>query len=144
LLQHDARNNTTKEIGERIGVSDSTVSNRIAALEERGVVRGYTVLLDYEKAGVNPKLLLVCTAPANERDELAREAIDTENVVDVRKVLGGERNVHVTAVGRTVSELSATTTAIEELGLTIVDSGLVNGEYHNPFDDFGTDTVDSS
>ena len=143
LLQHDARHYTTGEIGEQVGVSNSTVSTRIADLEAAGIIRGYTVLIDYEEAGVNPKQLLVCTAEASERDRLAREAIEVSNVVEARTVLAGTRNVHVTVVGRSVSELAETADSLEALGLTIVDAGLVRTEYHNPFDHFGTDAVDA-
>ena len=143
ILQHDARRFTTQEIGDRVGVSGSTVSNRVADLEEAGVIRGYTVLLDFDQAGVNPTQLLVCTASAPEREALAEEAAEMSNVVDVRTVLSGKRNVHVTVVGRDVSELAEATEQLEAIGLTIVDSGIVNAEYHNPFDGFGTDAVES-
>ncbi|WP_312908269.1 Lrp/AsnC family transcriptional regulator [Natronosalvus caseinilyticus] len=38
LLQEDARNNTTNAIGEQVGVSSSTVANRITKLEENGEI----------------------------------------------------------------------------------------------------------
>lgn len=38
LLQENARTNTTKRIGEPVGVSSSAVGNRIQKLEERGVI----------------------------------------------------------------------------------------------------------
>ncbi|MCU4924373.1 Lrp/AsnC family transcriptional regulator [Halobacteria archaeon AArc-dxtr1] len=143
LLQQDARNYTTREIGEHIGVSGSTVSNRISKLEDDGVILGYTIDVDFEQIGVNPKMLLVCTAPAAEREAVASEAIDIDGVVDVRTVLTGARNVHVTAIGRDIAALSTVTQALESIGLEIVDSGIVNEQHRSPFDHFGEDAVDA-
>ena len=50
VLQHDARA-SMRSISEEAGVSLGTVSNRVRRLEESGVIRGYTVMLDPEKAG---------------------------------------------------------------------------------------------
>ncbi|RQG90831.1 Lrp/AsnC family transcriptional regulator [Natrarchaeobius chitinivorans] len=141
LLQHDARNYTTKEIGDAVGVSDTTVSNRIAALESEGVIEGYTVELDFERIGVNPKMLLVCTAPASEREALAEKAIEMDGVTEVRTVLAGERNLHVTTVGRSIAELSEISQRLEGIGLDLLDSGVVKSAHRCPFDHLGDDAV---
>ncbi|MBS7659657.1 AsnC family transcriptional regulator, partial [Candidatus Bathyarchaeota archaeon] len=49
-LQEDARQTYTV-IGQRLGVAHSTVYDRIRKLEAQGVIKGYTALIDYEKAG---------------------------------------------------------------------------------------------
>ncbi|WP_247730028.1 Lrp/AsnC family transcriptional regulator [Halovivax limisalsi] len=141
-LQDDARNNSTTDIGETVGVSHSTVSSRIRRLEDEGVIAGYTVDIDFERVGVNPVQLLVCRAPADERESCAREAIELDNVTDVRTVLSGERNLHVTAVAREISELADVVERLEELGVSVVDSGLVKSTYYQPFSHFGEDALD--
>ena len=50
VLQRDARA-SMRRISEEAGVSLGTVSNRVRRLEGSGVIRGYTVMLDPEKAG---------------------------------------------------------------------------------------------
>lgn len=50
VLCEDARTSLRK-ISERIGVSLGAVSNRVKKLEERGIIKGYSVLLDHEKIG---------------------------------------------------------------------------------------------
>jgi len=40
-----------REIAQRVGVSVATALNRVRQLEKDGVIRKYTVLLDYEKIG---------------------------------------------------------------------------------------------
>ena len=50
VLEADARTSLRK-IAEEVGVALGTVSNRVRRLESLGVIRGYTVLLDPDKAG---------------------------------------------------------------------------------------------
>jgi DNA-binding Lrp family transcriptional regulator len=40
-----------REIARNIGVSSGTVASRVKDLEEKGIIRKYTTLLDYEKLG---------------------------------------------------------------------------------------------
>ena len=47
LLREDARA-ATADIARRLGLSRTTVQNRIARLEQSGVIRGYTVRIDDE------------------------------------------------------------------------------------------------
>ena len=47
LLREDARA-ATADIARRLGLSRTTVQNRIARLEQQGVIRGYTVRIDDE------------------------------------------------------------------------------------------------
>jgi len=50
LLQHDARV-TTKEIGDKLGLTITPISIRIRRLEETGYIRRYVAILDKEKIG---------------------------------------------------------------------------------------------
>ena len=50
MLKADAKL-TTSQIAKRTGIPITTVHNRIKKLEELGIVKGYTVVLDYEKLG---------------------------------------------------------------------------------------------
>ena len=47
LLRENARA-TTADIARKLGLSRTTVQNRIARLEQQGVIRGYTVRIDDE------------------------------------------------------------------------------------------------
>ena len=50
VLEVDARTSLRK-IADEVGVALGTVSNRVRRLESMGVIRGYAVLLDPDKAG---------------------------------------------------------------------------------------------
>jgi len=41
------------ELARRLGVSDVAVAKRVRRLEELGVVRGYTVVVDHRRLGYN-------------------------------------------------------------------------------------------
>ncbi len=40
-----------REVAKRIGVSSGTVASRVREMEEGGIIKRYTALLDYEKLG---------------------------------------------------------------------------------------------
>jgi len=40
-----------REVAKKVGVSSGTVVSRVRELEEKGIVKRYTLLLDYEKLG---------------------------------------------------------------------------------------------
>lgn len=136
LLQQDARNNTTREIGEAVGVSAGTVRNRIEKLEDAGVIRGYVPDIDYERAGYQLVILFTCTA-TDPSKTLAEDILDKHGVITVRKLLAGEENYHVTVVGTNTDDVSEIATSIRESGLEIVRSEVMDTEYVQPFNHFG-------
>jgi DNA-binding Lrp family transcriptional regulator len=141
-LQRDARHTSASEIAEEAGVSPSTVRKHIATLEEIGIVQGYHVDVDYERAGYQLHTLIVCTADVPEREELARRARDVEGVVAVREVMTGAENVHVEVVGRDGDDLSRIGRELDAIGLHVEDEDLIRNEYFTPFDDFASTGVD--
>ncbi|WP_290902387.1 Lrp/AsnC family transcriptional regulator [Ferroglobus sp.] len=42
---------TLTEIAKELGISEAAVRKRLKNLEERGIIKGYTAIIDYEKAG---------------------------------------------------------------------------------------------
>ncbi|MHC1567884.1 MAG: AsnC family transcriptional regulator [Candidatus Syntropharchaeia archaeon] len=52
ILIEDARRPFT-EIGDKLGVSESTVRKRVKQLEEEGVIKRYTAIVDPAKLGYN-------------------------------------------------------------------------------------------
>lgn len=56
-LQKDGRKSYT-EISKKTGIPDSTVHDKIARLREKGVIRGFTVILDKKKVGIGVAALI--------------------------------------------------------------------------------------
>lgn len=142
LLQQNARNNTTSGIGERVGVSSTTVGNRITKLEERGIITGYQPTIDYEKAGLDHNLLLTATAEMGERSRLAEEALEVHGVVTVRELLTHHQNLEIEIATSTRGEIEETLDELAELGLDLVRNELLKRELHQPADNFGREVVE--
>ncbi|ERH00230.1 MAG: transcriptional regulator [Haloquadratum sp. J07HQX50] len=73
-LQQDARRTSSSDIASELSLSPSTVRTRINKLESRGVIRGYNIDIDYDRAGYPLYTKIICTAPVTERDTLAMQA----------------------------------------------------------------------
>ncbi len=141
ILQRDARHATAVDISERIDVSDGTVRNRIQALEERGVIEGYIPMINYEQAGFQLQVRIMCTAPIEQRHELAKEALQIEGVVEVHEVMTGRRNVQVAVVAPRHDDLTRAATELSDLGLDIESEELIRHHYFRPFNHFGVADV---
>ncbi|WP_323674974.1 Lrp/AsnC family transcriptional regulator [Halorubellus sp. PRR65] len=128
-LQQDARRTSSSDIGDRIGVSASTVRTRLNKLEESGIVRGYSVEIDYDLAGYPLYTKIICTAPVPERGDMTQRARDVRGVTAVREIMTGKRNVYVNAIGEDHDDLNRITERLDELGLEIVDEQLIRDEY---------------
>ncbi|QLC35140.1 Lrp/AsnC family transcriptional regulator (plasmid) [Halarchaeum sp. CBA1220] len=140
-LQQNARETSSTDIAEEIGLSSSTVRTRLNKLEESGVIRGYHIDIDYDLAGYPLYTKIICTAPVPERDELANAARDIRGVTAVREIMTGERNVYVNAIGESHDDLNRISTELDALGLRIVDEQLIRDEHVCPYHGFldGTD-----
>lgn len=142
MLQQNARDTTTSEIGTEVGVSAATVRNRIERLEDRGILKGYVPDIDYERAGFELHILFTCTADPRPSDEFVAELLDHHGVVAVRKLLAGDQNLHVEAIGTSTEDVAEIAHGLESCGLEIVRSEVLEEEFVQPFDHFGTDISD--
>lgn len=136
-LQEDARNNTNADISGMVGVSPSTIGNRINRLEGEGVIKGYRPDIDYELAGFPLRVLFVCSAPITERRKFVDAVLDVKGVVNVREMMTGEHNIHVQVVVQSNDDLTRIAQEVDELGLTVNEEILMKGEYSRPSIQFG-------
>lgn len=141
-LQQDARNTSSGDIASEMGVSSSTVRNRIHQLEDEGIINGYYLDIDYEAAGFQLYTKIVCSAPISKREELARKALDVTGVAAVREIMTGGENVYINAVGTDHDDLSRIAQELNELGLEVSDEKLVRNEYVSPFRGFATNGLE--
>ena len=137
VLQDDARNVTTEAIGERVGLAASTVANRIADLEDRGVIDGYTPVIDYENAGFDHRMLLVGTISESHRDEIIDRTSEIENVISVKELLVDENNIHVELITRSQDRAEAVADELNDLGIEISTTGVVTAERDRAFNHLG-------
>ncbi|MFA9428514.1 Lrp/AsnC family transcriptional regulator [Natronorubrum sp. A-ect3] len=136
LLQEDARNTTIAEIAENVDVSASTVRNRIEDLEETGVIEGYFPKINYELANYPLHVLFVCSAPADEREVLAVDALDRHGVVDVREMLTSTRNIHIEVIATDTRDLTEITNGLASMGFSIESSEIITNHHTCPWTEF--------
>jgi len=60
LLQQDARM-TNASLAEKVSLSESACLRRVRALEESGLIQGYTALVDQQKAGYPANVIVTIT-----------------------------------------------------------------------------------
>jgi Lrp/AsnC family transcriptional regulator for asnA, asnC and gidA len=89
-LQEDARQTYT-DIGKRLGIAHSTVYDRIKRMEQNGIVKKYTTIIDTEKMGVRRILALmtVYTDP-KESERVAQKLSESPEVLEAYTSLSEE------------------------------------------------------
>lgn len=141
-LMSDARNTSAPMIAEELNVSAGTVRNRIDRLEEEGVIRGYTAIVDFEQAGGRLTSVFMCTVPADERERLALAARSIPGVINVRVLMAGRRDLQVVAVGEETSDLREIARSLSGLDIRIEDEELLQTELHTPYTRFLSDEAE--
>lgn len=139
-LQRDARHTTIADIAEEVEVSASTVRNRIEDMETTGVIEGYYPKINYERANFPLRVLFVCTATADEREELAKRALESHGVVDVRELLTSKRNIYIEVVAVDTRDLTEITNHLTSKGFEILSSEIVTNHYTRPWAEFEFET----
>lgn len=89
-------------------------------------------------------MLLICTAAIDDHDAIVPEIGSIDGVMSVLELLGGDRNVHVQAVGASKGDVLAVVVAIVEFGVAVNDATLVcSGSHYPPGSDGWTPADDS-
>jgi len=137
-LADDARNVTTEEIAERVGLASSTVAARINDLEDEGVIEGYAPMIDYRQAGFDPHMILFGTAIDDEFSIDATLAVD--GVTCVHRLATDEENVLIELVAATQEEIERRLDALDERGVEITRTEVLRDEESQPLGGFGDET----
>lgn len=138
-LQEDARHATIESVGDRVGVSASTVRNRINDMEAAGVIRGYHPEIDYGRAGFDLRVLFRGRLDSSDGEHgIPDEVFEIDGVVGTRHLLGCERNVVVEVVGRDPAHVESVHDQLLEAGIRGLKSEYVREAETQPFDHFGS------
>jgi Lrp/AsnC family transcriptional regulator for asnA, asnC and gidA len=126
-LTEDARMSFRK-IAKQIGVSPDTVINRYKTLQEEGVIRGSTVVVDPKRIGykstivflidASPSHVLGTEATPNDSSSILKELISMPNIILATKTVGDHdllaiavaRNfAHLTSIGNDIAKIPGVT-----------------------------------
>jgi DNA-binding Lrp family transcriptional regulator len=86
-LLEDARF-SSRQIAKNVGVSVGTVLSRIKKMEDEGLIRGYSVMLDHEKLGYELTVVTEITVAKGRLVETEQEIAKISNVCSVYDVTG--------------------------------------------------------
>lgn len=100
---------------------------------------GYHAAIDYEHADNNLKNLLVCNVSVTERAHLAKQALAISGVINVRELLSGYGNLHITTVGADTEDLSRISYELSSLGINIQTENLIRREQTRSYQPYGPD-----
>jgi DNA-binding Lrp family transcriptional regulator len=87
VLQEDCRLSFNK-IARKLGISVGTAFNRVKSLEEKGILKGYTAVLDANKLGYNLTAIIMVQAEGSYLADVENDIAKTANVVAVYDITG--------------------------------------------------------
>jgi len=91
LLQKDARI-TYKEIATELKRSETTIRDRIKAMERVGIIQGYTALIDKTALGLNFfSMIFANPITSSELDNITDKLKKVKNVLRVYQISGNKR-----------------------------------------------------
>jgi DNA-binding Lrp family transcriptional regulator len=87
LLQEDCRLSFNK-IARKLGISVGTAFNHVKNLEKKGILKGYTVIVDSVKLGYSLTALMLIQAEGSYLSHVENEIAKTANAVAVYDITG--------------------------------------------------------
>jgi DNA-binding Lrp family transcriptional regulator len=87
LLQEDARKSFNK-IAESLGIAVGTAYNRVKNLEDNGILKGYTIMLDSAKLGYGLTALILIEAEGRYLPEVEKELAKLDEVICIYDITG--------------------------------------------------------
>jgi DNA-binding Lrp family transcriptional regulator len=106
-LQEDARQTYT-DIGKKLGRAHSTVYDRMRRMEEQGIIKKYTAIIDAEKAGTKTimALMTIYTDP-KEAENVAEKLAKSPEVLEVYTSLSEELLIMAKVISENQERLHA-------------------------------------
>ena len=105
LLQEDARKSFNK-IAESLGIAVGTAYNRVKNLEDKGILKGYTIMLDSAKLGYGLTALILIEAEGRYLPEVENELAKLDEVICIYDITG-DYDIAVVARFRNRSTLNS-------------------------------------
>ena len=87
VLLEDARF-SSRQIAKKVGVSVGTVLSRINRMEDEGLIKGYSVIMNHEKLGYELTVVMEVTVSKGRLVEMEGEIAKIPNVCTVYDVTG--------------------------------------------------------
>jgi Lrp/AsnC family transcriptional regulator, regulator for asnA, asnC and gidA len=103
MLQQDGRM-TYKDIAKAINRSESTVRDRISIMEDEGVIKGYSAIIDKDKVGLKCCAIVCANINLDDLEAVAKKLQEIDNVFQIDHV-SGDHNLRFTIAANDYSQL---------------------------------------
>lgn len=87
LLQEDSRRSFNK-IATKLGIAVGTAYNRVKGLEDKGILKGYTIMVDPVKLGYSLTAIILIQAEGQHLLEVEEKIAKLDNVICVYDITG--------------------------------------------------------
>jgi len=87
LLQEDSRRSFSK-IADKLGIAVGTAYNRVKSLEDKGILKGYTIIVDPVKLGYGLTAVILIQAEGQHLLEVEKELAQLDDVISVYDITG--------------------------------------------------------
>jgi len=87
LLQQDSRKSFNK-IADSLGIAVGTAYNRVKNMEDNGILKGYTVMVDSAKLGYGLTSLILIEAEGRNLPEVEKELAKLDEVICIYDITG--------------------------------------------------------
>jgi Lrp/AsnC family transcriptional regulator for asnA, asnC and gidA len=103
MLQQDGRM-TYKDIAKAINRSESTVRDRISIMEDEGVIKGYSAIIDKDKVGLKCCAIVCANINLDDLESVSKKLQEIDNVFQIDHV-SGDHNLRFTIAANDYSQL---------------------------------------
>lgn len=76
------------KLAKRLGVTTSTITHRVSALEEAGVLKGFRAVVDIEKLGYEFMAIILIYSESSDGDSALKSLAESDKVVGAFEVVG--------------------------------------------------------
>ncbi len=120
ILNHLNQNSrlSMRELGKIVGMSSPAVSERIKQMESFGVIKGYYIQIDYEKAGYPVSCIIEATVK-NGQYELFKNRVEKLNNVDYCHRIAGQSCYMMKLHFKEISDIEGFINRFSDLAQTI-------------------------
>jgi DNA-binding Lrp family transcriptional regulator len=87
LLQEDSRKSFNK-IADSLGIAVGTAYNRVKNLEDRGILKNYTIILDPTKLGYGLTALILIQADGRYLPQVEKELAKLDEIISIYDITG--------------------------------------------------------
>jgi len=107
------------ELGRKLGLHPNVVGYRVNRLEDSGIIREYTTLIDFSKLGLSEQVLVAANFPsAGSRDDILKQISEIPGTVNIISSLSSPEGL-LFIVARNKEDVNAALSKLRSLNMDI-------------------------